>query len=364
MQEVGDQQQVINWSSRWAQELRKVVENNRRRGLRYQIANIRGEELHEVGDPPGELVDVPLRGDFPLCVAVRRPEASQAASPTSPRRRREARAAPSPSAVPVVDPSTVTRAAKLKSDFGKEDDLLPISSALAQDAPANLLLGGFRLDGICGPDPRHTLGQPPNAEDLISVTCRTCGSRFSCEEGRRVKAGEPPRSRRRREVAVEKATIPFTPNWPDEVSRWSEEDGILIRTRRNTQLPDQVQAADFPLSVKQQQVRSENQMPCGHTIPVWKYQGFLQLSDPRNSDTLVVLFETKEELFGMRPGQAALDETQNRKFQERLIGLFKELPEGQFHVLAMRRQGSGAGGGDVSGGWILEGTKVQWCDDV
>eukprot|EP00435_Cladocopium_sp_Y103_P039137 s2658_g10.t1 len=223
------------------------------------------------------------------------------------------------------------------------------------DSTSDKSTGTRTILGVCG-DEMMWVGEPRGYQDLISVTCRTCGSRFSCEEGRRVKAGEPPRSRRRREVAVEKATIPFTPNWPDE------EDGILIRTRRNTQLPDQVQAADFPLSVKQQQVRSENQMPCGHTIPVWKYQGFLQLSDPRNSDTLVlalvVLFETKEELFGMRPGQAALDETQNRKFQDRLIGLFKELPEGQFHVLAMRRQGSGAGGGDVSGGWILEGTKA------
>lgn len=43
--EVGDQQQVINWSSRWAQELQKAVRNKQRRGLRYQITNIRGEEL-------------------------------------------------------------------------------------------------------------------------------------------------------------------------------------------------------------------------------------------------------------------------------------------------------------------------------
>lgn len=42
--EVGDQQ-VINWSSRWAQELQKAVRNKQRRGLRYQITNIRGEEL-------------------------------------------------------------------------------------------------------------------------------------------------------------------------------------------------------------------------------------------------------------------------------------------------------------------------------
>jgi len=310
-------------------------------------------------------VNVPPRGDFPLCVAVRRP--SEAASPTSPtsptspRRRREARAAPSSAAV--VDPSTVLKAAKLKSDFGDEANLQPIRSALTPDAPANLLLGRFRLDGISGPDPLHTLGQPPNAEDLISVACRTCGSRYSCEEGRRIAAGEPQRSRRRTEVAVEKATIPWTPNWPREVERWLEEDEFLIRTRHNTPLPEQPEETDFPLSVKQRQVRSEHQMPCGHTIPVWKYQGFLQLSDPRTTDTLVVLFETRGELFGMHPGQAALDESYNRQFQEKLIGLFKELPEGQFHVLAMRRQGSGAGGGDVSGGWILEGTSVEWCDD-
>ena len=29
--------------------------------------------LREGDDRPGELVDVPARGDFPLCVAVRRP---------------------------------------------------------------------------------------------------------------------------------------------------------------------------------------------------------------------------------------------------------------------------------------------------
>eukprot|EP00434_Breviolum_minutum_P002964 symbB.v1.2.002604.t1/scaffold135.1/size305288/24 len=213
MEEVRDQRRIINFSFRWSEDLKAATADLQS----YRITNVRGEELPEVDGVRGELIPVPIQADFPLCVSVLA-EAPEAA--------REAEASAE------VDPSTVRRAAKLSSVFGTgdEEELQPIRAALTPEAPGNLLLGKFRLEGISGSQLDSSFTRSPAAEDLITVTCRTCGLRFPVEEGRRIETGEPPRSRRRlMEVQHEVATIPFSPEWPSQVNRWRE-DGAIFRT--------------------------------------------------------------------------------------------------------------------------------------
>jgi len=347
MEEVRDQRRTINFTWRWSQDLEAATADLQS----YRITNVRGEELPEVNGIRGELISVPNQWDFPLCVSVlaEAPETAREAETSA-----------------EVDPSAVRRAAKLSSVFGTgdEEELQPIRAALTPEAPGNLLLGKFRLEGISGSQLDSSFTRSPTAEDLITVKCRTCKLRFPVEEGRRIATGEPPRSRRRlMEVQHEVATIPFSPEWPNQVNRWRE-DGAIFRTCRGDPLPEQPEVGDFPLSVKKTKEIRPNQLSCGcePSRPVWMFEGCLRIADPVNQDTLVVAFSTEDaEVFGMKPSQAALEPSGRRQLQEKLIGLFKDLPAGQFHVLAMARRGSGAGGGDKNAGWILEGTQVQWC---
>eukprot|EP00913_Durusdinium_trenchii_P010373 g9726.t1 len=77
------------------------------------------------------------------------------------------------------------RAARFWSEFYvDEGSLSPILEALRPQAPGDLLLGNFQVEGICG-GPPYELSKTPQIEDLMGVRCRNCGSRYDFQTGMR-----------------------------------------------------------------------------------------------------------------------------------------------------------------------------------
>jgi len=111
----------------------------------------------------------------------------------------------------------------------------------------------------------------------------------------------------------------------------------------------------------EQSKRQRRELPCGHFTFTWRLEGSFQISSrrPGSSQSLVVGFcDETGELFGVTPRDAALDAAYLQEVQDLLEGL---LSTRSSHVLAVVRSGSGAGGGDVEGGFFLEGTSAEWC---
>lgn len=299
--------------------------------------------------------------------------------------RRSASADPPPAAPPQPAPPSdpvpqaraqhlnEQRAARFWSEFYvDEGSLSPILEALRPQAPGDLLLGNFQVEGICG-GPPYELSKTPQIEDLMGVRCRNCGSRYDFQTGMRWwrasrGEGEPPWTQRRIEVPFgEVASIPFSTDWQDDVTR-KKQDGLeyLLLTKNNVVVEHagRLQEEDFPLSLKRKQAPTE--LPCLHTVGFWKFEGHVRIRDSEHvQHVLAISFsESTARLFGESPEEVARNPEARKMVQEKLIGLFKEPRADQqgFHVMSIRRQGSGAGGGDVDAGWILASTAVQWCE--
>eukprot|EP00913_Durusdinium_trenchii_P010374 g9727.t1 len=158
--------------------------------------------------------------------------------------------------------------------------------------------------------------------------------------------------------------------WNLEQQQHTVADGLeyLLLTKNNVVVEHagRLQEEDFPLSLKRKQAPTE--LPCLHTVGFWKFEGHVRIRDSEHvQHVLAISFsESTARLFGESPEEVARNPEARKMVQEKLIGLFKEPRADQqgFHVMSIRRQGSGAGGGDVDAGWILASTAVQWCEPL
>jgi len=114
--------------------------------------------------------------------------------------------------------------------------------------------------------------------------------------------------------------------------------------------------------------RQRRELPCGHFAFAWRLEGSFEIAScsPGPAQKLVVKFSDETgELFGVTPRDAAVDSAYLQEVQAVIDGLLGTPENPRLsnvgHVLALVRYGSGAGGGDVDGGFFLEGTSAQWC---
>ncbi|CAJ1355430.1 unnamed protein product [Effrenium voratum] len=148
--------------------------------------------------------------------------------------------------------------------------------------------------------------------------------------------------------------VPHFDGWQETAQRYLQDSQYVLRTCSGRELRDVlVPEVDFPVTVLRQV--PPGHLPCGHWSYFWHFEGSLHLSD--NGDELVVAFSDSQELFGISAMQAAERPEAERAVQAKLDGLFKS--NARHHVVSVQRQGSGSGGGDVEGAWILAGTIVE-----